>query len=269
MEASVEGFEKCHAAFYARAVELHWRNLLQDSQIIALLEEEVRLANEANDKELFWQCAEDVKSFPEGFEELEWEMLRKAAELGHLEASSELADGYYEGFALGGENLDEALRCALEHFERGGEVGDFEYLKLEPRHDCPIDDRMLPWMRKVLEARPKPECKYVLARCHWDIEEVLVSPDRISPTGSEEGRATAYPLYRQAAEEGYFWSQFYFGLYLLLAGEDTATGIAYLEKARANIPDVPDPCDGPEERESAKRFLKETIEKALSSKLGG
>ena len=192
----------------------------------------MRIAETTKDKDLFMQCFLDVCEFAEdsgdpAYKKLEWEMLCKAAESGHMEASRMLADDYYEGFAPGGEDFGAALRCALDHLKRGGDVDDFEFIQLEPAHNCPIDDKMLPWMQKVLAVRPKPECTYVLARCYWDIEEALLLLDEIRPVGSEVGRTKAMPFYRQAADEGYFWSQLYFGLYLLLTGgENTGTGTA-------------------------------------------
>ena len=124
MEELHAEFDKCHAALNARCAELHWEKFHEDTQAIALLREEVGIAEVAKDKDIFMQCFHDVGEFAEesedpGCKELEWDMLCKAAESGHMDASRMLADDYYEGFAPGGEDFDAALRCALDHLKRG------------------------------------------------------------------------------------------------------------------------------------------------------
>ena len=276
MEELQEEFEKCHAAFNARGAELHWKNLDKDTCTVALLHEEIGLAETSQDKDLFMQCFSDVCEFAEDsgdprYKELEWEMLCRAAKCGHMEASRMLADDYYEGFAPGGEDLDAALRCALEHLKRGGEVDDFESLKLEPEHDCLVDDKMLLWLPKVLAVRPCSECRYVLARCYWDIEDALKDAlmllDEIKTTGTEAELEKALPFYRQSAEEGYFWSQLYFGLYLLLT-EDIGSGAAYLENALLHIPETLEPNEKHAENEGTREWLRATIEKVLFKHTG-
>ena len=63
-------------------------------------------------------------------EKMEKEMLSRAAELGDMEASQRLAD-----YVFTDGDFNEAAHYAIEHLKRGGDVGDFEYAELEPRHD--------------------------------------------------------------------------------------------------------------------------------------
>ena len=262
-------FEQCRAALNSRAVELHWDNLHQDDQAVALFQEEVRLARAANDSDMYMQCYKDTGEFGycsqnSDYNKLEWELLHKAAELGHMEASRLLADiAFLDG------DYDKAVCCVMEHLKRGGEIDDFEDIDLEPAHNCPIDATTLPWMEKVLAVRPRPQCTYVLARCYWDIEDALPLLDEVRLIGSETGQGRAIPLYRQAAEEGYFWSRLYFGLYLLLTGGDEAAlGVAYLEKALLHIEEEPESNKFCAENEKPKFGLKTKIETALFKHAG-
>ena len=165
-------FERCHDKLTDRAVELGWNSLESDDQFIALINEEVELARIVNDAAMYRLCYEDlgeVAYSPNGvkYKLLKKEMLSKAAELGDMEASRRLVD-----YVFTDGDFNEAVRCAIEHLKRGGEVNDFEYAELEPLHDHSIEDKeTLPWLQTVMEVRPSDQCRYVLARCHWDIED--------------------------------------------------------------------------------------------------
>ena len=193
-------------------------------------------------------------------------MLSKAAELGDMEASRRLVD-----YVFTDGDFNEAARCAVEHLKRGGEVDDFEWAELEPRHDCPIEDNeTLPWLKAVMEVRPSDQCRYVLARCSWDIEDLINSKlvffDKITPSENEGNHDKALSLYERAADDGYSWAQYYSGLYLLfVGGEVMEKGVAYLEKALMNIPPLPKPYADEEssENDDTRKWLRENIEKAL------
>lgn len=257
-------FEKCQNELKARCVELHWRGIHEDSTAVSLLKEEVRLARAVDDKDMYMQCYADAGNFTEsshdgGFKAIEIEMLHKAAERGDLEASRLLAD-----IAFREENYDVAVRQAIAHIERGGEADDCEVANIEPRHDCQIENETLPWLMKVVEVRPTARSRYVLARCFWDIEQVLLFPNSLRPIGNDCNRDKALPLYRMAADEGYFWSQYYYGLLLLIeGGEGVSSGSVYLQKALMNIPEMPEPNEDKYEKEDTRKWLRETIEKAV------
>ena len=96
-------FEKQHDALMERCgEELHWNSIHKDSQAVAILEEEVRLARASNDKDVCMQCADDISDFSEcsrgnEFKALEIEMLLKAAELGSPDANYRLGNRYRWG----------------------------------------------------------------------------------------------------------------------------------------------------------------------------
>ena len=262
-------FKQCHDKLTDRAVELGWNSLESDAQYIALINEEVELARIANDAKLYMLCHEDLGNIaycPGGtkYRNIEKEMLCKAAELGDMEASKRLVD-----FVFNDRDYNEAARCAVEHLKRGGEVDDFECAELEPRHDCSIEDNeTLPWLQAVLEVRPSGQCRYVLARCYWDMEDLinskLLSFDEVIPSENDENHDKALSLYQQAADDGYFWAQYYYGLYLLfVGGEVMEKGVAYLEKALTHIPEVPEPDEDSVENDETREWLRENIEKSL------
>ena len=264
-------FERCHDKLNERGIELKWNSLESDAQYIALINEEVELARIANDAKLCMLCYEDLGNIaysPEGatYRKIEKEMLCRAAELGDMEASRRLVD-----YVFNDGDFDEAARCAIEHLKRGGEVDDFEWAELEPRHDCSIEDNeTLPWLKAVMEVRPSGQCCYVLARCYWDMEDLINSKllffDKIIPNENDENREKALSLYEQAADDGYFWAQYYYGLYLILVGgEGMGKGVTYLEKALMNIPPLPKPYADVEsnENDETRIWLRENIEKAL------
>ncbi len=262
-------FKQCHDKLTDRAVELGWNSLESDAQYIALINEEVELARIANDAKLYMLCHEDLGNIaycPGGtkYRNIEKEMLCKAAELGDMQASKRLVD-----FVFNDRDYDEAAHCAVEHLKRGGEVDDFEWAELEPRHDCSIEDNeTLPWLQAVLEVRPSGQCRYVLARCYWDMEELinskLLSFDEVIPSENDENHDKALSLYQQAADDGYFWAQYYYGLYLLfVGGEAIEKGVAYLESALTHIPEVPEPDEDHVENDETREWLRENIEKSL------
>ena len=262
-------FKQCHDKLKERAVELEWRTLDADTQFVALLEEEVELARIANDAAIYMLCYEDLGDIaycPGGakYKKMEKEMLRRAAELGDMEASQRLADYVF----IDGD-FNDAARCAVEHLKRGGEVGDFEDAELEPPHDYPIEDnKTLPWLQAVMEVRPSDQCRYVLARCYWDLEELIDSSfDKIALGEDDENHDKALSLYKRAADDGYFWAQYYYGLYLLLSGS-TGPGAVYLEKALAHIPKTPEPNENYAENEETREWLRARIEKALFKHTG-
>ena len=148
-------------------------------------------------------------------------------------------------------------------------VDDFEYGELEPLHDHSIEDKeTLPWLQAVMEVRPSDQCRYVLARCYWDIEDLIDSKllfsDKIIPSENDENHDKALSLYQQAADDGYFWAQYYYGFYLLLVGgEAMENGVVYLEKALTHIPEVPEPDEDRVENDETREWVRENIEKSL------
>ena len=262
-------FKQCHDKLTDRAVELGWNSLESDAQYIALINEEVELAKIANDAAMYMLCYEDLGNIaycPGGtkYRNIEKEMLCKAAELGNMEASQRLVD-----FVFNDGDYNEAARCAVEHLKRGGEVDDFEWAELEPRHDCSIkDNETRLWLQAVMEVRPSVQCRYVLARCHWDIEDLINSKllfvDKVIPSENDENHDKALSLYEQAADGGYFWAQYYYGLYLLfVGGEVMVKGVAYLEKALTHIPEVPEPDEDRVENDETREWLRENIEEYI------
>ena len=262
-------FEQCHDKLIDRVKEVGEDSLDTDAQFIALINEEVELARIVNDAAMYMLCYEDLGELaysPNGvqYKLMEKEMLSKAAELGDMEASRRLVD-----YVFTDGDFNEAARCAIEHLKRGGEVDDFEWAELEPRHDCSIEDNeTLPWLKAVMEVRPSDQCRYVLARCYWDIEDLINSKllffDKVIPSENDENHDKALSLYQQAAEDGYFWAQYYYGLYLLfVGGEVMEKGVAYLEKALTHIPEVPEPDEDSVENDETREWLRENIEKSL------
>lgn len=262
-------FERCHDKLTNRAVELGWNSLESDAQYIALIDEEIELAKIVNEAATYMLCYDDLGDIaysPDGtkYRKIEKEMLRKAAELGDMEASCQLVD-----YVFTDGDYDEAARCAMDHLKRGGEVDDFDDAELEPRHDCLIEDNVtVPWLKEVMKVHPTAQCRYVLARCYWDIENVINSwllfSDKTHPSGNDENRDKALPLYERAADDGYFWAQYFYGLYLLLVGgEGTKKGVSYLEQALLDIPEVPEPNEDRFENDETREWLRENIEKSL------
>jgi hypothetical protein len=264
-------FERCHDKLIDRVKEVGEDSLETDAQYIAIINEEVDLARIVNDAAMYMLCYGDLgelaySSNGAKYKLMEKEMLSKAAELGDMEASRRLVD-----YVFTDGDFSEAARCAIEHLKRGGKVDDFEYAELEPLHDHSIEDKeTLPWLQAVMEVRPSDQCRYVLARCYWDIEDLIDSKlvffDKITPGENDENHGKALSLYEQAADDGYFWAQYYYGFYLLLVGgEAMENGVAYLEKALVNIPLLPKPYADEEssENEDARIWLRENIEKAL------
>ena len=262
-------FERCHDKLVDRVKEVGEDFLETDTQFIALINEEVELARIANDAAMYMLCYEDLGELAYSqdgakYKLMEKEMLSKAAELGDMEASRRLVD-----YVFTDGDFNEAARCAVEHLKRGGEVDDFEWAELEPRHDCPIEDNeTLPWLKAVMEVRPSDQCRYVLARCYWDIEDLINSKlldfDKVIPSENDENHDKALSLYQQAADDGYFWAQYYYGLYLLfVGGEVMEKGVAYLEKALTHIPEVPEPDEDSVENDETREWLRANIEKSL------
>ena len=267
-------FERCHDKLIDRVKEVGEDSLDTDAQFIALINEEVELARIVNDAAMYMLCYEDLGELaysPDGakYKLMEKEMLSKAAELGDMEASRRLVD-----YVFTDGDFSEAARCAIEHLKRGGEVDDFEYAELEPLHDHSIEDKeTLPWLQAVMEVRPSDQCRYVLARCYWDIEDLIDSKlvffDKITPSENDENHGKALSLYEQAADDGYFWAQYYYGLYLLfVGGEVMVKGVAYLEKALTHIPEVPEPDEDRVENDETREWLRENIEKSLFKYIG-
>ena len=262
-------FERCHDKLTNRAVELGWDSLESDSQYIALINEEIELAKIINDAATYMLCYEDLGNIaysPYGttYRNIEKEMLCRAAALGDMEASHRLVD-----YVFMDGDYAEAARCAKNHLKRGGEVDDFEDAKLEPRHDYSIEDnKTLPWLNEVMKVHPTPQCCYVLARCYWDIEDLVNSRviifDKIVPGDGDVNHDKALLLYARAADDGYFWAQYYYGLYLFfVGGEDMENGASYLEKALAHIPEEPEPDEDMFENKETREWLQGNIEKAL------
>ena len=262
-------FEQCHDKLIDRVKEVGEDSLETDAQFIALINEEVELARVINDAAMYMLCYEDLGELaysPNGvqYKLMEKEMLSKAAELGDMEASRRLVD-----YVFTDGDFNEAARCAIEHLKRGGEVDDFEYAEFEPLHDHSIEDKeTLTWLQTVMEVRPSDQCRYVLARCNWDIEDLINSKllffDKITPSENDENHDKALSLYQQVADDGYFWAQYYYGLYLLFVGGDAIEkGVAYLESALTHIPEVPEPDEDHVENDETREWLRENIEKSL------
>ena len=96
------------------------------------------------------------------------------------------------------------------------------------------------------------------------INSKLLSFDEVIPSENDENHDKALSLYQQAAEDGYFWAQYYYGLYLLfVGGEVMEKGVAYLEKALTHIPEVPEPDEDSVENDETREWLRENIETSL------
>ena len=197
-------FEKQHDALMERCgEELHWNSIHKDSQAVAILEEEVRLARASNDKDVCMQCADDISDFSEcsrgnEFKALEIEMLLKAAELGSPDANYRLGNRYRWGKDLPrdyekayvcyrkGEECDwvpidpEDNRVVME--DGGGEVTS-EFLLAESDDD-------IEWWLFLLENHPNRSIKCGLA--DWYMKQ-----------GGDENRKRTLKLLEESAKEGF------------------------------------------------------------------
>ena len=202
-------FEKQHDALMERCgEELHWNSIHKDSQAVAILEEEVRLARASNDKDVCMQCADDISDFSEcsrgnEFKALEVEMLLKAAELGSPDANYRLGNRYRWGKDLPrdyekayvcyrkGEECDwvpidpEDNRVVME--DGGGEVTS-EFLLAESDDD-------IEWWLFLLENHPNRSIKCGLA--DWYMKQ-----------GGDENRGKALKLFEESANEGFEFAFF-------------------------------------------------------------
>lgn len=261
-------FACCHEKFQQLAAERGWDQLENDPELVELLKTEKRIAEKVADADIAFQVWCDADEFNGAQHDISWSMLVRAAKLGHMTAIQTLAESYYNGYCPEGVNFDKAIDWALEYLRRGGEAEDFEYLSIRPAHDEPIDKKTKDWFSKVSARIPSPESRYVLARSYWDIEKVvdhaLILSCKMEIAESQENVLKASELYRTAADEGYFWSQYYFGLYLARpGGNDVARGIGYLEKALANIPELPVPEEDCVENEETRDYLRSCMNEAL------
>lgn len=226
-------FEKRHDALMERCgEELHWNSIHKDSQAVAILEEEVRLARASNDKDVCMQCADDIGEFSEcsrgnEFKALEIEMLIKAAELGSPDANYRLGNRYRRGKDLPrdyekayacyrkGEECDwvpidpEDNRVVME--DGGGEVTS-EFLLTESDDD-------IEWWLFLLEKHPNRSIKCGLA--DWYMKQ-----------GGDENREKALKLFEESANEGFEFA-FFKLIEFYSAGEfkDVAKGGYWFEKA--------------------------------------
>ena len=207
-------FEKQHDALMERCgEELHWNSIHKDSQAVAIIEEEVRLARASNDKDVCMQCADDIGEFSEcsggnEFKAIEMEMLLKAAELGSpaneaAELGSPEANFWLGHEYLSGEmlprNYEKAYSCFIKgkdvdwvpidpeenaDYERGGEVEvTSEDLLSESYGD-------IWWWLFVLEKHPSRALKCGLA--DWYMKQ-----------GGDENRKRALKLLEESAKEGF------------------------------------------------------------------
>ena len=197
-------FEKQHDALMERCgEELHWNSIHKDSQAVAILEEEVRLARASNDKDVCMQCADDIGEFSEcsggnEFKAIEMEMLLKAAELGSPDANYRLGNRYRWGKDLP-RDYEKAYVCYRKgeecdwvpidpeenaDYERGGEVEvTSEDLLSESYGD-------IWWWLFVLEKHPSRALKCGLA--DWYMKQ-----------GGDENRKRALKLLEESAKEGF------------------------------------------------------------------
>lgn len=274
-----EAFEKCREELLNRADELaELKKLISsDKRCEELIGEEIRLARLINEKDAYKECYDDLLNIdPEN--EYVWEMLKKAADLGDDEALRQVAEWYCRGSAPTGVDFDKAAQYALEYVRCGGRPDGFETEidSISPEHNVPIDhDVQEKLIAAICKRESTPGRKYYLARCLWDIEYamcvVLKIPnviDKVSLINKRRNENTpkAIALYREAADEGYFWAQYYLGMYLaLLDGDEKTAGIAYLEDAKKNAP-VNESSTSAEKEELRKAV--EIIEKTLFSCTG-
>lgn len=263
-----EAFEECREELLNRADELaELKKLISsDKHCEELIGEEIRLARLINEKDAYTECYDDLLNIdPEN--EYVWEMLKKAADLGDDEALRQVAEWYCRGSAPTGVDFDKAAQYALEYVRCGGRPDGFETEidSISPEHNVPIDhDVQEKLIAAICKRESTPERKYYLARCLWDIEDamrgVLTIPNVINKRRNEN-TPKAIALYREAADEGYFWAQYYLGMYLALSdGDEKTAGIAYLEDAKKNAP-VNESLTS--ERKEELREAVEIIEKTL------
>ena len=263
-------FEKCREEF-RRAYELT-SPIKNDARCRELIQEEMRLARLINDKDVYKACYDDALDFDDNCKD-NWEMLEKAADLGELDSLRQVAEWYCRGSAPTGTDFNKAAQYALEYVRCGGRPDGFdtEIDSISPEHDALVDHEVHEnLIAAICKLEPTKERKYYLARCLWDIEKemcaVLSIPELIGKVTRDANTLKAISLYREAADEGFFWSQFYLGMYFTLSGGDErGAGIAYLEDAKNNAP-VNESLTS-EQKEQVREAV-EIIEKTLFSCTG-
>lgn len=263
-------FEKCREEFNRRAYELT-SPIKNDARCRELIQEEMRLARLINDKDVYKACYDDALDFDDNCKD-NWEMLEKVADLGELDSLWQVAEYYCFGYTPFGVDFDKAAHYAMEYVRHGGRADGFESIKsISPEHDALVDHEVHEnLIAAICKLEPTKERKYYRARCLWDIEkemcDVLSIPELIGKVTRGANTLKAISLYREAANEGYFWSLFYLGMYFTLSGGDErGVGIAYLEDAKNNAP-----INGSltSEQKEQVREVVEIIEKTLFSCTG-
>ena len=203
-----EQFAECHEELVARGEELEWRSLGADARYVALLEKEVELARIANETALYEQCFDDVgeltaEAHDGKYEEIEREMLFRAAELGSAKANLWLGHEYRLGKNLP-RDFEKAYSCYLK-----GE--DFDWAPIDPEDnrsvmedsDGEVDsdfllsesDGDMDWWLFLLEKHPNRSIKCGIA--DWYMKQ-----------GGDENRAKALKLFEDSANKGFEFAFF-------------------------------------------------------------